>query len=151
MNVKEMNSCQIDRILTALPQKYPFMFVDNVIKLKTGVYVHTQKAVSYNEWYFQGHFPGEPILPGNIIVEIMAQSTGLLLLDDQVDRASKELRPGQLVHCNIKFLQEVKPGVLLDIEARTKVFSDQCISAHVIVSVARSKIAAGDIAIAFKI
>lgn len=144
------NSYQIDTVLTALPQKFPFLFVDKVVDLISGVLVRTQKAITYNEWFFQGHFPGNPILPGNIIIEIMAQTAGLLLLDTNNTEVTKQaLKPGFLVQCNVKFFKQVKPGVLLDIEAKTKILSQISLVANVIVKISSEKVANGDIIIAF--
>lgn len=150
MNSEVSEVIEIERISTALPQKYPFLFVDKVIELKPCRYIHARKNVSYNEWFFQGHFPSNPVLPGNIIIEAMAQTTGLILLDDAVNIEKKGLRPGHLVQCNVKFLHVATVGDILDIKAKTKILSEVCLSAAVTVHVDRIAIASGEITIAFK-
>jgi len=68
----------IARILQALPHRYPFLLVDRVLAYVPGESIRALKNVSINEPYFQGHFPGHPIMPGVLILEAMAQATGLL-------------------------------------------------------------------------
>lgn len=145
------NVTGIEKILRVLPQKYPFLFVDSIVKLETGKFIHTQKAVTFNEWYFQGHFPGNPILPGNIIIEMMGQSAGMMLIDDNDQDMHKPLMQGRLVQCFAKFFHQVRPGVVLDIIAKAKVLTSDCLSANVSVSVANEKVASGEITIAFNI
>ena len=62
----------IGRILKALPHRYPLLLVDRVISLDIGERIHAVKAVSFNEQFFQGHFPGRPIMPGVLQIEALA-------------------------------------------------------------------------------
>jgi 3-hydroxyacyl-[acyl-carrier-protein] dehydratase len=65
-----------NKIRDLLPHRYPFLFVDKIIKIDDK-YIETLKNISFNEPFFQGHFPNSPIMPGVLIVEAMAQSGGL--------------------------------------------------------------------------
>ncbi len=69
---------QIKEILTYLPHRYPFIMIDRVLDLTPGQRIVTLKNVTINEPYFQGHFPDNPIMPGVLILEAMAQSAGVL-------------------------------------------------------------------------
>ena len=69
---------QIHEIMKHLPHRYPFVMVDRVLALEPGERIVTLKNVTVNEPFFQGHFPGNPIMPGVLILEAMAQSAGVL-------------------------------------------------------------------------
>ncbi len=68
----------IHKIMCYLPHRYPFLLVDRVVECEPGRRLVAIKNVSYNEPFFQGHFPGQPIMPGVLIMEALAQATGLL-------------------------------------------------------------------------
>jgi len=68
----------IHKIMEYLPHRYPFLMVDRVLECEAGSKLRAIKNVSFNEPFFQGHFPGQPIMPGVLIVEALAQATGLL-------------------------------------------------------------------------
>ena len=68
----------IHKILKALPHRYPLLLVDRVKSLELGERIHAVKAVSFNEEYFQGHFPGAPIMPGVLQIEALAQAAAIL-------------------------------------------------------------------------
>lgn len=73
-----MDTLDIYEILKYLPHRYPFLLIDRVIECIPGKLLVAIKNVSYNEPYFQGHFPGLPIMPGVLILESLAQATGVL-------------------------------------------------------------------------
>ena len=68
----------IKKVMELLPHRYPFLLVDRVVELENGKSLSALKNVSINEPFFEGHFPGQPIMPGVLILEAMAQATGLL-------------------------------------------------------------------------
>ena len=72
---------QIKEIMKHLPHRYPFVMVDRVVELEPGHRIVTLKNVTINEPFFQGHFPGNPIMPGVLILEAMAQSAGVLTFE----------------------------------------------------------------------
>ena len=73
-----MTDLSIDTILKHLPHRYPFLFIDKVVSIEKGKKIHAQKNVSINEPFFQGHFPNKPVMPGVLILEAMAQASGIL-------------------------------------------------------------------------
>ena len=72
---------EIKKIMKHLPHRYPFVMVDRVIELEPGHRIVALKNVTINEPFFQGHFPGNPIMPGVLILEAMAQSAGVLTFE----------------------------------------------------------------------
>lgn len=109
------SSYNIPEILAALPHRYPMLLVDRVASLNSGENIHAVKAVSFNEDYFQGHFPGSPIMPGVLQIEAMAQAAGILAIES-FDLAGT----GKLVYFmaieSAKFRAPVTPGCLLDLK-----------------------------------
>lgn len=81
----------IEQILDILPHRYPFLLVDRVVEMEPGRRIVAVKSVTVNEPFFQGHFPGRPVMPGVLVVEGMAQAAGLLLLHDRAERHDKLL------------------------------------------------------------
>lgn len=79
----------INQIMAILPHRYPFLLIDRVVEIDRRQRIVALKNVTINEPFFQGHFPGFPIMPGVLIVEAMAQAGGALLLTDVPDRDSK--------------------------------------------------------------
>ena len=75
----------IEQIMRLLPHRYPFLLVDRVTEVEPGVSLSAIKNVTINEPFFQGHFPGQPIMPGVLILEAMAQATGLLAFSGLID------------------------------------------------------------------
>lgn len=79
----------IGQILEILPHRYPFLLVDRILEIEPGKRAVGLKNVTFNEPFFQGHFPGRPIMPGVLILEAMAQVGAVLLLSDLPDRHTK--------------------------------------------------------------
>ena len=79
----------IREILRSIPHRYPFLLVDRVLEMEPGRRIVALKNVSMNEPFFQGHFPGTPVMPGVLIVEAMAQAGAVLLLHPMPDRDRK--------------------------------------------------------------
>ncbi len=95
-------------IMKSIPHRYPFLLVDRVLEMEAGRRVVALKNVTFNEAFFNGHFPGAPVMPGVLIIEAMAQAGAVLLLHDMPDRESK------LVYFtgidNARFRRAVTPG-----------------------------------------
>jgi 3-hydroxyacyl-[acyl-carrier-protein] dehydratase len=81
----------ISKVMELLPHRYPFLLVDRVVGLEPGKSLSAIKNVSINEPFFQGHFPGQPIMPGVLILEAMAQATGLLAFSSMGDAHKSKL------------------------------------------------------------
>ncbi len=97
-----------------LPHRYPFLMVDAILEMERFKRVVGVKNVSINESFFQGHFPGKPIMPGVLIIEAMAQTGGLLLLQEVADRESKLLY--FVAVDGARFRRPVVPGDQLRLE-----------------------------------
>ena len=98
----------IEDIMRALPHRYPFLLVDRILEIEENKRVVGIKNVTINEPFFQGHFPGHPIMPGVLIVEAMAQVGGMLLLGGLEDPDTKVVYFMSLD--NVRFRKPVKPG-----------------------------------------
>ncbi|HEY2346476.1 MAG TPA: 3-hydroxyacyl-ACP dehydratase FabZ [Xanthomonadaceae bacterium] len=86
-------TCDIEAIMAMLPHRYPFLMVDRVLGYETGKSLRAIKNVTVNEPFFQGHFPGHPVMPGVMIIEAMAQSAGLLVQLSAPPRAEGDPQP----------------------------------------------------------
>ena len=104
----------IEEIMKVLPHRYPFLLVDRVIEIEPNKRIVGIKNVTINEPFFQGHFPGHPIMPGVLIVEAMAQVGGMLLMGTFPDPGSKVVYFTSLN--NVKWRRPVKPGDQLRFE-----------------------------------
>jgi 3-hydroxyacyl-[acyl-carrier-protein] dehydratase len=105
----------IRRILAALPHRYPMLLVDRVIALGEER-IDAVKAVSFNEGFFQGHFPGRPIMPGVLQIEALAQTAGILAIESLGLAGTGKLVYFMAIE-EAKFRNPVEPGVLLTLEA----------------------------------
>ncbi len=81
----------IKQVMELLPHRYPCLLIDRVIEVEQGQRLSALKNVSMNEPFFQGHFPGQPVMPGVLILEAMAQATGLLAFSDMGDGHESKL------------------------------------------------------------
>ena len=109
---------QIDHILKHLPHRYPFLFVDRVIAVEEGVSIHAQKSVTIGEDFFNGHFPDKPVMPGVIIIEALAQASGILgfmTMNKTPDEGSIYYFAGA---DNVRFRNRVVPGDTLDLYSK---------------------------------
>jgi len=111
---RERHVLGIEDIMQVLPHRYPFLFVDRIVEMEAGKRIVGIKNVTINEPFFQGHFPGHPIMPGVLIVEAMAQVGGMLLMGTVDDPDSKVVYFMSLD--NVKFRRPVKPGDQLRFE-----------------------------------
>lgn len=106
----------ITRIMAALPHRYPLLLVDRVVELVVGERIHAIKAVSMNEQFFQGHFPGRPIMPGVLIIEAMAQTAACVVVQG-MPKSDKRLVYFMSVE-NARFRKPVVPGDQLRIHVK---------------------------------
>jgi beta-hydroxyacyl-ACP dehydratase FabZ len=109
-----MNMLDINEILKLLPHRYPMLLVDRILEIESGKRVVGLKNVSANEQFFQGHFPGAPVMPGVLIVEAMAQCAAVLFLRDIPERDEKLFLFGGVDKA--RFRRPVIPGDQLIME-----------------------------------
>ena len=105
----------IRRVMAALPHRYPMLLVDRVEKIVPDQSITAIKAVSMNEGFFQGHFPGRPIMPGVLIVEALAQAAGVLAVESLGLANSGKLVYFMAIE-GAKFRNPVEPGCLLQLD-----------------------------------
>ncbi len=106
-----MNNIEIQNII---PHRYPFLLIDKVIEVEEGVRITAIKNVTANEPFFQGHFPGRPLMPGVLITEALAQTGAVLLLSMEENRGKLGVFTGI---DKFKFRRQVEPGDTLRLEA----------------------------------
>jgi len=110
----EMN---INEVKNFLPHRYPFLLIDRVISLEVGKNLTAIKNVTFNEPHFNGHFPEQPIMPGVLIIEALAQATGILAFKSEVGKP----QTGQIYMLvgvdKVRFKRIVEPGDQLEIYA----------------------------------
>jgi 3-hydroxyacyl-[acyl-carrier-protein] dehydratase len=102
----------VRRVMAALPHRYPMLLVDRVEEIRVDQSIRAIKAVSMNEGFFQGHFPGRPIMPGVLIVEALAQAAGILAVESLGLAGSGKLVYFMAIE-GAKFRSPVEPGCLL--------------------------------------
>ncbi len=114
---------EIKEIMKMIPHRYPFLMIDRVVDVVKGASAIGLKNVTMNEPYFQGHFPGHPVMPGVLIVEAMAQTAAVLVVKTQEDAAGKVVYftsidgakfrkpvfPGDQLHIKVTVLQNRGP------------------------------------------
>lgn len=108
-----MSLLSAKEIMEIIPHRQPFMLIDTIEEMKPGVRAVAKKCVSYNEPFFNGHFPGEPVMPGVLIIEALAQTGAVAIL-------SLEENKGKTAYFaainSAKFKQKVVPGDVLMLE-----------------------------------
>ena len=120
-----MSKFDISKVMDFLPHRYPFLLIDRVLETDESNYLVALKNVTINEPFFQGHFPGQPIMPGVLILEALAQATGLLAFSSMGDghesklymlvgidkaRFRGQVIPGDQVNLNVK-LKRIMRGI----------------------------------------
>ena len=100
-----------------LPHRYPFLLIDKVINIKKNESIIAQKNVSYNEPFFQGHFPDYPVFPGVLLLEAMAQATAILDIESNDRDMSKQLYYFVGID-KARFKKQVFPGDIIIINAK---------------------------------
>lgn len=106
----ELNTIEIQN---RIPHRYPFLFVDKIVELEPGKRAKGVKNITFNEPFFQGHFPGNPIMPGVIMVEALAQVAGVCCMELEENRGKLGVFVGI---DNCKFRRQVVPGDVLTLE-----------------------------------
>lgn len=107
----------VQQIMRLLPHRYPMLLVDRVTALTPNETITAIKAVTINEGFFQGHFPGRPIMPGVLIVEALAQAAGVLAVETLGLANSGKLVYFMAIE-GAKFRKPVEPGVLLQLDVK---------------------------------
>ncbi len=107
----------LQEVMERLPHRYPFLLVDKVLECDSETYITVQKNVSYNEPQFQGHFPDYAVLPGVLVIEAMAQSTGILAFEVMGGVPSPDAVFMLVGVDKAKFRRQVVPGDVLTIRA----------------------------------
>lgn len=109
-------------IMKILPHAFPFLLVDRILEIEPGKRIVGMKNVTYNEPFFPGHFPGQPIMPGVLIVEAMAQTAGVLAFKSIPEEHLKNMEEDQKKEVyflgldNVRFRKPVTPGDQLRFE-----------------------------------
>ncbi|MCI0507763.1 MAG: 3-hydroxyacyl-ACP dehydratase FabZ [Gammaproteobacteria bacterium] len=103
-------SMDIYQVLEHLPHRYPFLLIDRVVECRLGESLTGIKNVTYNEPYFTGHFPKKPVMPGVLILEALAQATGILAFRSSNARPTEESLYYLVGIDEARFKQVVKPG-----------------------------------------
>lgn len=110
----------IERIMACLPHRYPFLLVDRVIDYELGSWLHALKNVTINEPFFQGHFPGHPVMPGVLVLEALAQASGVLAQLAADENPSKNPLFYLVKIDNARFSKTVTPGDQLVLQVTQK-------------------------------
>jgi 3-hydroxyacyl-[acyl-carrier-protein] dehydratase len=104
------NTMNIAEVLEYLPHRYPFLLIDRVLAIDPGTSLTALKNVSFNEPFFVGHFPQRPVMPGVLILEAMAQATGILAFKTEGEKPSKDAMYYFVGIDRARFKKPVGPG-----------------------------------------
>ncbi|WP_083884649.1 3-hydroxyacyl-ACP dehydratase FabZ [Thioflavicoccus mobilis] len=108
----------IHKVLSLLPHRYPFLLVDKVVEFKQDEYLIGIKNVTFNEPYFVGHFPIRPVMPGVLIIEALAQATGLLAMESRPQDVGEKALYYFVGIDKARFKRPVEPGDQLNLDVR---------------------------------
>jgi len=133
----------VKEIIKCIPHRYPFLLVDRVVDYEKGKWIKAIKNVTINEPFFQGHFPGEPIMPGVLMIEALAQAGGILALLE--DKGQNKIAFFMTID-KVKFRKPAVPGdqLLLNVEV-SKVIRSTIVKTHGEVLVDGKVICEGDL------
>ncbi len=110
----ETTTADLQRIMRAIPHRYPFLLIDRVVGIERHRRCTGIKNVTANEPYFQGHFPSKPVMPGVLIVEAMAQTAGVLVIET-LEQLDNDLLVYFMTLDNTRFRRLVEPGDVLEL------------------------------------
>jgi len=116
-NNEGLDTIGIERIMELIPHRYPMLLIDKLSEINPGMSAVGLKAVTINEPFFQGHFPGKPVMPGVLIVEAMAQAAAALTMLSMVDDAAEKLAYFMSID-GAKFRKPVVPGDMLELHIK---------------------------------
>ncbi len=108
----------IHQVLSLLPHRYPFLLIDRVVDYEVNQYLIAFKNVSCNEPFFAGHFPTRPVMPGVLIIEALAQATGLLAMKSRPDEVGEKALYYFVGIDKARFKRTVEPGDRLTLEVQ---------------------------------
>jgi 3-hydroxyacyl-[acyl-carrier-protein] dehydratase len=117
MSETKTGTADLARIKRMIPHRYPFLLIDRVEQIRKNESAIGIKNVSANEPYFQGHFPAEPVMPGVLVVEAMAQTAGVLVVET-LGKIDQELLVYFMTINNCRFRQKVVPGDVLELHVQ---------------------------------
>ena len=115
-----MITMDINKVLTLLPHRYPFLLIDRVLEFEPNQRLVALKNVTYNEPFFNGHFPIRPVMPGVLIVEALAQATGLLGMESNPDGIDENTIYFFVGIDKARFKRPVEPGDQMNLEVEMK-------------------------------
>ena len=138
-----MMNLAISQIMQSISQRYPMLFIDEIIELELAKRVVAIKNVTINEQFFQGHFPEAPIMPGTLIIEAMAQASMFLFY--KPENKSQKLNFYLGVIKDVRFLKPVVPGNQLRIEAQSVRLSEDSAYVKATVTVKDTKVCEGEL------
>jgi 3-hydroxyacyl-[acyl-carrier-protein] dehydratase len=144
----------VEKITAILPHRKPFLFVDRVIKIIEDHKIIAEKDLFYDDYFFSGHFPGNPIMPGVLVSEALAQTSGLLLgltIGKENRTVDDKIRFFFLANVNIKFFNPAKPEETLRLEAKLKKKYGKFFLFEVAASVVKRRIAKGMLTLAMEV
>ena len=142
---------ELDDLLPVLPHRAPFLFVDRVTKLEPGKTIVAERALRADEPQFAGHFPGRPIMPGVLVAEALAQTSGLLIgLSEKLTASAPPARPKAffLATTSLKFTHPAVPGDVLVLRAAADRNFGGLFRFNVEAAVGRNLIATGSLTLA---
>lgn len=114
----DQGAMMLEDVFVYLPHRYPFLLVDRVLECRPGEFLRGLKNVTVNEPFFQGHFPGRPVMPGVLIIEAMAQAAGILAFRTAGEKPDEESTFYFVGIDRARFRAPVVPGDQLVLEAR---------------------------------
>lgn len=118
----QLQELNVEQIMNFIPHRYPFLLVDKITNIVPHESAIGIKMVTMNEWFFQGHFPEKPIMPGVLIIEAMAQTAGALVMYSLQQEKSASTQQSKAVYFmsveQTKFRQPVVPGNVLQLHVQ---------------------------------